>query len=551
DGSLAQSLPDPSAAGLLGFDSILEGNVDLATATHLFGAGQNLAGTTLSIVIDGARMDVPLGTPTEPSALVDAIDQAAQGVFGTSDSYASLTPSQHLMIASTSAQSGVSTVRVAANPNIAAAAHGVSGAEVALHLSTAGGAATLIGGDLSASALYGSHGSLANARLVLVIDGEYVAIALSAPADVTALLAAINSAADSALGTSRSYARENATTHALEIAATWVSAKDGTAAQIYSGAAPTLLGLANVVRARRDLSDADDGSAGEHDDVRDSTENVNGGSGADVIIGNELKNTIKGGAGDDVLSGGGNVACGTTAGDTISGGAGDDRFVSPMPDCNAAFSGGDGKNIADFSGRSGDVSLKNNGIADDGEDGESANIASDITKLIGGFGDDSLSGGPSDDILIGGPGADVLVGGAGTDTVDYSASPLAVDVTLCFATALSGCGVANDGAAGEGDQVYQIEHLIGSAFGDSLSGATATTTSLVIEGGPGDDVITGGAASDMLWGDAGDDTLHGGPGEDNLSGDAGDDALDGGDGDGDICLTDSSDVTHPPVSCEL
>ncbi|HEX4355322.1 MAG TPA: calcium-binding protein, partial [Polyangiales bacterium] len=513
--------------------------------------GQSLAGATLAIVIDGARIDVGLGTPTAPSSLVDAIDQAAQTVFGTSESYASVTASHHLMIASASSISGVSSVRVAGNPNIAAAAHGVGGAEVPLHLSTGVGAPTLVGGDLSVSGLYGSNGSLANTRLVLVIDGEYVAVALTAPADATALLSAINSAADAVLGTSRDYASQNSMTHAIEIAASWVAAKDGTAAQAYSGSAPTLLGLANVVRAQRDLSDADDGSFGEHDDVRDSTENVIGGAGDDVIIGNELKNSIKGGDGDDVISGGSNAVCSSTGGDTLVGGNGDDRFVSAMANCFAAISGGVGKNVADFSGRSADLTLKNNGIADDGENGESANIATDITRLIGGFGDDNLTGGASDDTLIGGPGADVLVGGAGTDTVDYSGSPVAVNVTLCFATALSGCGAADDGAAGEDDQIYQVEHLIGSAFDDTLSGATATTTQLVIEGGPGNDVITGGAASDMLWGDAGNDTLHGGAGEDNLSGDAGDDALDGGDGDGDICLTDSSDVTHPPINCEL
>jgi Ca2+-binding RTX toxin-like protein len=112
------------------------------------------------------------------------------------------------------------------------------------------------------------------------------------------------------------------------------------------------------------------------------------------------------------------------------------------------------------------------------------------------------------------------------------------------------CNTANDGMAGELDQVTQIEHVIGSKYNDVLSGGSdPLAPELVIEGRLGDDNITGGAANDELWGDDGNDTVTGGAGDDVVHGDAGDDILDGGDGDGDICLWDSTDQTKT-VNCE-
>ena len=126
-----------------------------------------------------------------------------------------------------------------------------------------------------------------------------------------------------------------------------------------------------------------------------------------------------------------------------------------------------------------------------------------------------------------------------------------MNVSLCFAATLMTCPTADDGATAEGDQVYQVEHIKGSAFDDTLSGSSSTTIELIIEGGAGNDHITGGAANDTLWGDSGDDHLEGGDGADQLSGDAGDDWLEGGNGDQDICLGDGSDITHAKATCEL
>jgi hypothetical protein len=70
-------------------------------------------------------------------------------------------------------------------------------------------------------------------------------------------------------------------------------------------------------------------------------------------------------------------------------------------------------------------------------------------SLNGGNGDDMIDGRAGTDYLAGGPGADVLDGGNGpSDMVYYTARTEDLHI--------SSDGVANDGAAGEGDNVEEI-----------------------------------------------------------------------------------------------
>jgi Ca2+-binding RTX toxin-like protein len=555
-GANAVTSPAVSAAALLGFTNSIEGTADLSVAATRMA----LNGKTASFVIDGARIETAFGAaPASAAAVATAINATANAELGTTNvAYARINPSNnHLIVASARDLAGVSGVSLVGDPAVTApAAMTTVIAETLLGLTaSAPGGSKLVGVDLTTASLYGMSGSLADARLELIVNGSYVSVLFAAPADQTALLGAINTAIQGVLGGSATYATANATTHKLEIAATWVRVVNGIAAITYTSADATL-GMASVYNTgvHRDVADADDGLLDEHDDVRYTTENITSGSGNDVIAGNDQKNTIKGGDGNDTISGGNNGAtCMATAGDVLQGEGGDDTFVLAMADCRATLTGGDGNNTADFSGRSGDLQLRNNGTADDGEStgAEAVNIGTDIKTMIGGFGNDAITGGASDETFVGGPGADVVVGGTGNDTIDYSASPLPVNVTLCFAATLMTCPTADDGASMEGDQIYQIEHIKGSAYDDTLSGASSTNVELTIEGGAGNDVITGGAANDTLWGDAGDDHLKGGDGADQLSGDAGDDWLEGEAGDQDICLGDGSDLTHPKSTCEL
>jgi Ca2+-binding RTX toxin-like protein len=81
--------------------------------------------------------------------------------------------------------------------------------------------------------------------------------------------------------------------------------------------------------------------------------------------------------------------------------------------------------------------------------------------LRGLAGNDEISGLAGNDWLIGGAGADMLNGGDGTDTAVYSEAKTGVIVNL-----------ATGGSVGEalGDQFFSIENILGSAYGDNLTG---------------------------------------------------------------------------------
>ena len=122
-------------------------------------------------------------------------------------------------------------------------------------------------------------------------------------------------------------------------------------------------------------------------------------------------------------------------------------------------------------------------------------------KLYGQNGNDKLYGGDGDDYLVGGASADEMYGGDGSasdngnDTVSYAGSKFGVTVRLGVLEQ-----TANLGGDAEGDQLYQIENLIGSNFKDLLAG-NAQVNKLV-----------GGADNDILEGRELGDTLDGGSG---------------------------------------
>ncbi len=190
-----------------------------------------------------------------------------------------------------------------------------------------------------------------------------------------------------------------------------------------------------------------------------------------------------------------------------------------------------------YFGHTADVSVRVNGLPDDGALGEGDNVIGPIVGIGGGSGNDylesgpvtrSLFGGDGDDTLVGNPernfldggagadqllagdgtdslsggaGADVLSGGGGLDEVTYGGiAPLRLSI---------GDG-PNDGAAGEGDDIRDdVESLVG---------------------GQGDDVLIGDAHANRLNGYAGRDVLRGGDGADELLGWGDGDELDGGRG---------------------
>lgn len=360
----------------------------------------------------------------------------------------------------------------------------------------------------------------------------------------------------------------------------------------------------DVSIAEDGVADADDGLAGENDEVLYSVENVTGGSAADVLTGSSAGNTLTGGAGNDVFAGGPGGSCELDV-DVLTGGDGDDRFdMGSASNCGDSIAGGAGKDTVDYAQRSGSVTVALDSNANDGEISEGDKIGLDVEVVLGGTGDDSivggtaadelhggpgndtLAGGAGDDTLVGGPGNDVMSGGAGNDTflesgndtayspaiargtgddvanggagldtVSYVSRTAALTVTLCVdptddvgspTSASAPCADA-DGESGESDNLVNIDWLAAGSGADQLTGGSAGET---FEGNGGDDTILGGAGEDTLWGDGGNDTLSGQDGEDHLDGGAGNDSLSGGTGAGDICVPDASD-SAAPVGCEL
>ncbi len=184
-------------------------------------------------------------------------------------------------------------------------------------------------------------------------------------------------------------------------------------------------------------------------------ENAFGGTGDDVIAGNQAGNDLRGNRGADTLSGGdGNDRLsGGDGNDTLNGGNGNDALSGDAG--NDRIFGGEGADIAD--GGDGNDSLVLDGGNDTGR---------------GGNGDDLLSGGAGNDALYGGAGLDRLEGGLGDDFL----------------------------AGDDGD--------------DSLFGNDGTDTLL---GGAGRDTLTGLAGRDRLEGGAGNDLLYGGAAADTFA----------------------------------
>jgi Ca2+-binding RTX toxin-like protein len=97
---------------------------------------------------------------------------------------------------------------------------------------------------------------------------------------------------------------------------------------------------------------ANDGAAGEKDNVLDDVEVVLGGSGSDILTGEDGANTLSGGAGADKLNGlgGDDNLNGGTGKDVLSGGSGDEVITGgPSPDKITGGSGDDVINAKDGS----------------------------------------------------------------------------------------------------------------------------------------------------------------------------------------------------------
>lgn len=229
-------------------------------------------------------------------------------------------------------------------------------------------------------------------------------------------------------------------------------------------------------------------------DTVGSIENATGSIFADSITGDGGANALRGLDGDDVLNGGdGNDSLEGGAGkDTLQGGNGSDT-LSYAKSLSAVS-----VNLATASAVGGDAQ----GDTWTGMEHLSGSAFDDL--LAGDTGANRLTGLHGNDWLLASAGADTLDGGDGFDTVDYSG--------------FTGAITANLGNSGSntGHTLASIEHIVGTAFGDTLSGTAADEA---FTGGGGNDALSGGGGGDkyFLSTGGGNDTVD----EDN----AGDNAL--------------------------
>jgi Ca2+-binding RTX toxin-like protein len=151
----------------------------------------------------------------------------------------------------------------------------------------------------------------------------------------------------------------------------------------------------------------------------------------------------------------------------------------------------------------------------------------DDDNLLSGDGNNSLFGGAGDDFLIGSAGVDLMDGGIGFDTLSFEGSEAGVSLSLI-----------NGGQLGNaaGDRFASIERVLGTRFGDTISGDDLGNE---IDGREGNDLLKGFGGADRLDGSFGNDTLLGGDGDDVMFGGVGADSLNGGTGNDSIEYVDA------------
>ncbi|MFM9844211.1 MAG: beta strand repeat-containing protein [Dongiaceae bacterium] len=254
-------------------------------------------------------------------------------------------------------------------------------------------------------------------------------------------------------------------------------------------------------------------------------------------IGNDLNNRLDGNEGDNALTGfaGMDFLMGGAGNDTMDGGAGydimdggegDDVYYVDDPTDNIGDYFNQGYDTvytsANFRLNAQTEQLILIGAAQQGTGNELDNkiLGNDLdNKLFGSSGADLLEGAAGNDTLQGGLGNDTQDGGDGVDLLSFGIDENNEGPSGGVALAL----VQSDKdtevdltSIGLGKDTYRnIEGVLGSVFGDTLTGSDAAD---ILLGGAGDDSLAGGEGADTLdgGGHGGMDTLTGGNGADLL-----------------------------------
>ena len=249
---------------------------------------------------------------------------------------------------------------------------------------------------------------------------------------------------------------------------------------------------------------------------------VDGGDGNDTITGGDGNDTLIGGTGNDVITGG-------RGNDTLLGGSGDDTFVWNPGDGSDTVEGQDGTDTLVFNGAN--VNENISITANQGRVKFSRDVANITMDLNGIEHIDFNALGGADNINVGDltgtgvtqvaidlestPGSGVgdgaadsvtVNGTAGNDTVQVAGTGGSVSVTgLPASVTLAGAEGANDRLIVNGGAGNDVINAAGLAAG---------SVQLTIDGGAGNDTITGSQGDDILIGGDGNDTVIGGRGND-------------------------------------
>lgn len=274
-----------------------------------------------------------------------------------------------------------------------------------------------------------------------------------------------------------------------------------------------------------DLSDADDwlvaGTVSVAVSGRGGNDSILASSGDDNLNGNDGNDTINGAAGSDYISGG-------RGSDSLDGGTGGvDEFDT------LSYEWDDGPSGVDviWNAGSGNAGTARDtfGNWDTFANFENVRGTDQRDIFVGNDGDNRVEGLAGVDIFIGGGTND-------HDTISYENDfwrykdthdgdepTLGINVRLEVSNVdghIQGKGID---IWGNYDLLEDVENVIGSELGDSLTGSSVANK---LEGRNGNDLIIGLAGNDELRGQNGHDTMRGGIGKDTLDGGDGSDWAD-------------------------
>lgn len=264
-----------------------------------------------------------------------------------------------------------------------------------------------------------------------------------------------------------------------------------------------------------------------------AAETLNGGAAGDTITGLGGDDTLNGNDGNDLFR----VTGAADGFDTVNGGAGTDTIAATANNAVIGLTALSGVETITSGGFTG-VTIAGSTAANT-LDFTSVTL-SGIVRIDGGAGNDSISGSGGNDTIRGSAGDDTINAGGGNDTIEFTGTASGFDAvnggagtdtisalansTVIGLSALSGVEAITAGT-------FTGVLVRGSGNADTLDFSNVTLTNITrIEGGAGNDVLTGNSAANTIWGGTNNDTVNGGAGNDSLLGDAGNDTLIGGAG---------------------